>query len=681
MHFVNAILSFITCHAALAYTTIFVISLTESLAVVGLLIPGTLVIFGFGAIVATGSLKLIPVLLLAVAGAIAGDGISYWLGHHYKEKIENIWPFSRYPRMIDTGKDFFQKHGGKSVLFGRFVGPVRPVIPMVAGMLGMGMVRFSIVNILSAIGWALVHILPGVIFGASLAVAGAVSARLVVLILILSIAVWVFIRLGRRGMSLFEQKGPAWISVMKQWAKTGAPNYGSVPRFKRFLTFLFFQEQGEEWLFAFLVLVLFAAGWGFIGILEDVLAKDPLVVSDRAVYHFLQSLRTPWADHVFVAITEMADSFVNLSMAAAVLLVLLFKRCRLAAFFWVLAALGGLLGVQLLKWGFHLPRPVAIYQGTSAYGFPSGHTTMSVVLYGFLAILMVRQVSSYWRWGLFSGLMLIVFVIGFSRLYLGAHWLSDVLGGYCIGLCWTAFLGIAYLKRADADVPWRLLACTTAAVIVIAGGWQVIRRHQADLSFYTPRHEIQTIQFASWIAGGWQALPAYQIDLAGEREEPLTLQWAGKTGELTRYLLTKQWQPPLPLTLKGFLKMLSPDTPISELPVLPRLHSGQSDVVRLVHPVDDTHRWVLRLWPTNMTLSVNGTPIFEGTIETQKRRHLADLILLAMDSGAYDPPLKGLESMIKDRFIVHPVSRSNNEIQIETDDPRVDWRGKVLLMY
>ena len=164
MPYLEALLAFITHHPALAYGTIFLVSLCESLALVGLVIPGTVIMFGIGAVVATGSLGLKPVLLLAMAGAIAGDGVSYWLGHHYRERLQRIWPFSRYPGMLQKGMAFFNRHGGKSILFGRFVGPVRPVIPVVAGMLGMRPLHFSVVNVLSALGWALVYILPGVFF-------------------------------------------------------------------------------------------------------------------------------------------------------------------------------------------------------------------------------------------------------------------------------------------------------------------------------------------------------------------------------------------------------------------------------------------------------------------------------------------------------------------------------------
>jgi len=373
--------------------------------------------------------------------------------------------------MLKKGEAFFYRHGGKSILFGRFVGPVRPVIPVVAGILGMRPLHFSVVNVLSAIGWALVYILPGVFFGTSLAVAGEVSTRLAVLVFILVAGIWGFIWLCCKVVFLFEHKGPACLSALKRWSTAETPAHRFVRQLKRFFSFLLFGRQGEELLLGFLFLVLFAAGWGFLGVLQDVLAKDPLVVADQAVYYFFQSLRTPWADSILVAITELGDSFVNISLALAVLLVLLAKRCRRAAGFWALTGIGGLLGVQLLKWTIHLPRPVDIYHGASAYGFPSGHTTMSMVLYGFLSILLARRLAGAWRWGLFSSVMLVAFVIGISRLYLGAHWLSDVLGGYFIGASCAAVMGIAYLRRADEIIPRRLLGFAVVLVIVIAGGW------------------------------------------------------------------------------------------------------------------------------------------------------------------------------------------------------------------
>ncbi|MBW1722885.1 MAG: VTT domain-containing protein [Deltaproteobacteria bacterium] len=678
MLYIKALLAFITHHSALAYGAIFLISLSESLALVGLIVPGTVIMFGVGAVVATGSLELKPVLMLAAAGAIAGDGISYWLGHYYHERLKRIWPFSRYPGMLKNGEIFFHRHGGKSVLFGRFVGPVRPIIPVVAGMLGMRPLHFGVVNVLSAIGWAFVYILPGVFFGTSLALAESVSTRLAVLIFVIITAIWVFVWLSRKLVFLIGHRGPLWLASLEDWTATDTPAHGVIIPLKRFLSFFLLRQKGEELFLVFLVLVLLSAGWGFLGVLQDVLVGDPLVIADQAVYHFFQSLRTPWADHILVAVTELGDSLLNLCIAGAVLLVLLLRRCHRTAGYWVLTILGGLSGVQLLKWMLHLPRPVALYHGASAYGFPSGHTSMSVILYGFLAILLAKGLSITLRWGFFVSVFLISFIIAISRLYLGAHWLSDVLGGFLIGTSWTALVGIVYLKGSAEVVPRRLLGLVTVLVIFIAGAWHVAQRHEKDLAFYAPQHVVKSMPLQKWIAVDWRKLPAWRIDLAGEREQPLTVQWAETSEDMAKYLLAMGWcRPPL-LNLKNLLGMFSSETPIEQFPLLPRLHDGRVDSLRLVRQVD-RQRWVLRLWPTDVRIQGNDTPLFVGTIEVQNRRHMAGLIIAARDT--YNGPLEALARTFKRRFALKSVFRTSDCLPGSREHSWLHWRGKVLLVW
>jgi membrane protein DedA with SNARE-associated domain len=159
--FVQHIIAWINANHAWASFTIFMLALAESLAVVGLFIPAAPVMLAIGGLVGTGALNVWHTLFWAIMGAIAGDGISYIIGIAFKERLYNIWPFTRYPLWLDKGKQFFQKHGGKSIVFGRFVGPVRPFVPVVAGMLAMPANHFILTNILSAVLWAPVYILPG----------------------------------------------------------------------------------------------------------------------------------------------------------------------------------------------------------------------------------------------------------------------------------------------------------------------------------------------------------------------------------------------------------------------------------------------------------------------------------------------------------------------------------------
>ena len=187
------LLDWIQNHPGLAGLLVFAVAAAESLAVIGILVPGIVFMVGVGALIGLGVLELWSTVVWAAAGAIVGDGVSYWLGRHFDKQLRSIWPFTRHPELIPRGERFFHKHGGKSVLFGRFIGPMRPVIPAIAGIMHMNPYHFYFVNILSAITWAPVVLLPGVVFGSSFHLATAVSVRLVVVILIIVAMAWLFI--------------------------------------------------------------------------------------------------------------------------------------------------------------------------------------------------------------------------------------------------------------------------------------------------------------------------------------------------------------------------------------------------------------------------------------------------------------------------------------------------------
>ena len=102
----------------------------------------------------------------AVAGAIAGDGTSFWLGRHYHAIIRRTWPIRTHPAILERAEAYVALHGGKSVFLGRFVAPVRAIVPVVAGMANMSGRRFFAMNVLSALAWAAAHLVPGTLFGA-----------------------------------------------------------------------------------------------------------------------------------------------------------------------------------------------------------------------------------------------------------------------------------------------------------------------------------------------------------------------------------------------------------------------------------------------------------------------------------------------------------------------------------
>jgi membrane protein DedA with SNARE-associated domain len=158
---VHDIVDFIGRHASWAGPIMFGLAFGESFAFLSLLFPGTTIMIAAGAFIPGGTLDFWPLVIGCVTGAIAGDAISFWLGRRYGYLIARVWPFSRRPELLARGFAFFERHGGKSVFIGRFFGPLRAVIPLVAGIARMPSRRFWLANVLSALVWAPVLLLPG----------------------------------------------------------------------------------------------------------------------------------------------------------------------------------------------------------------------------------------------------------------------------------------------------------------------------------------------------------------------------------------------------------------------------------------------------------------------------------------------------------------------------------------
>jgi undecaprenyl-diphosphatase len=144
---------------------VFGVALAESLAIVGVLVPGVIILLGAGALIGAGVLDFWGITAWAVAGAIVGDGLSYWLGHHF-EYLTARWRWFRlHPDHLERGIRFFQDYGDISIALGRFFGPIRAIVPLVAGLMRMPPKRFFIANVLSALVWAPAYLAPGILLG------------------------------------------------------------------------------------------------------------------------------------------------------------------------------------------------------------------------------------------------------------------------------------------------------------------------------------------------------------------------------------------------------------------------------------------------------------------------------------------------------------------------------------
>ncbi len=159
------LLAWIEHNPGYAGVVVFAMSLAESLAIVGVLIPGVVILFGAGTLIGTGILDFWTMCLWAIAGAVIGDGLSYWLGHHFEYLTQRWRWFRLHPDHLQKGIAFFEQYGDLSVALGRFFGPIRAIVPLVAGLMRMPPGRFFAANVLSALIWAPAYLAPGMLFG------------------------------------------------------------------------------------------------------------------------------------------------------------------------------------------------------------------------------------------------------------------------------------------------------------------------------------------------------------------------------------------------------------------------------------------------------------------------------------------------------------------------------------
>ena len=161
--YLDSLIAFVSANAWLAYLTLFLAALLEAVPVVGSVIPGSTIILALSALVPGGGLRLEWVLLVAIAGALLGDGSAFWIGHRAQREILSAWPISNYPRLVARSEAFFHRWGALAVFFARFVPPIRAFVPLTAGALGMPPSRFFAANIPAVLLWAPAHVLPGVL--------------------------------------------------------------------------------------------------------------------------------------------------------------------------------------------------------------------------------------------------------------------------------------------------------------------------------------------------------------------------------------------------------------------------------------------------------------------------------------------------------------------------------------
>lgn len=616
------LIAFIGNNPSLAGLIVFLVAMGEALFIIGLFVPSTVVLVGAGTLVGLGKLQPVPIFVWTVLGAITGDALSYWAGHIYKDRLKNIWPLSRYRALMDKGEEFFRHHGGKSVFIGRFVPGVKAVVPGIAGIVGMSATRFTVINVVSAVVWSAMHLVPGFLAGSALGAIGAVSGRLAVVLGGLLVILFLAILLGRWVILIIMPLFPGTHVALVNWFRK-RPG-----RISQWIAHTFDPDHPRSVGMLASSLLLLITIPAFFFIVGEIAPGEPLVLSDAAIHNLFDGLRTPLGDRIMVFITLLGDGQI-ITITTCVVVGYLFLRKAWRRGIAVLIAMASTsVFVPLFKVAMERFRPINIYAGADAYSFPSGHATLNAVLFGLIAVLVAHDRSRWTKAGVFSLTVAYVLLIGFSRVYLGAHWASDVLAGLLFGLAMVSAFAFLFGSIHDEKVGRGVLAVLTVVVLACAGTWHISRDFSSALVKYRPRVEMTVLTYNNWLTDGWAKVPLQRISLNGKIKEPLTIQYAGNPANLAARFEAEGWHQPPHWSFLSAVGFIMGKTPPDKLPTFPRTQNGWAPDLVLIKdtPPDakgDGSRWVLRLWPTTYVLSRNGelVPLYVGGLVHERILH------------------------------------------------------------
>jgi undecaprenyl-diphosphatase len=418
----------------------------------GVPLPGETILLASGVLVQRGHLDLGDAIAFGILGAVIGDQIGYWVGREGGRPFVLRW--GRYvfitPQRLARAEAFFEKHGGKAVFLARFFSGLRVFGALVAGISRMRWGTFILYNALGGAIWATAVVLLGYILGSSI---GLVEQWLGRATLVLAVVLAFY--LAYRWAANNRVRLVGWGDVLLAYPPVARLR----TRYDAQLGWLLRRLTPGQYLGLHLTVGLLAAAgclWLFGGLAEDLLTGDPIVRFDRALDDYLHAHATPALTTFFLIVTALGSIEVMVLLGVVVAALLAWGRRWLFLGSWLAAVAGSAFLDHVLKGLFERPRPHFEHPllVETSYSFPSGHAMESLVVYGMLAYFAVLACRTWEsRVAVVFGAALLVMLIGFSRMYLGVHYFSDVLAGYAAGGVWLSALitGAETIRRSKKE--------------------------------------------------------------------------------------------------------------------------------------------------------------------------------------------------------------------------------------
>ncbi|MCW4454585.1 bifunctional DedA family/phosphatase PAP2 family protein [Flavobacterium sp. MXW15] len=649
---IDATLAWIAAHPVLAGAVIFAIAFCDAVIVLGAIVPALPLMIAVGVLIGLDQISGPYAVACAALGAFVGDGLSYWVGRRWGNRLRGVWPFSRYPQLLDRGETMFRRNAFKSILVARYVGAIRPFVPAIAGMAHMPLHRYAQASGAACLSWAVLFLLPGWMLGQAYDAVAAVAGRLFVVVALLGVIlglVWALVLYGYRWSAA---RIDIWLARLLGWSQRH-------PLLGRYSVAVFDPQRRESVPLAMLAAMLLLLGWGWFALLMAVMAHGEPLRLDLAVHEAMLALRNPLADYPLAALASLGDWQVLLPAIGAGMGYLMWRRRWMAAAHWLAALAFGLALTKLLGATMHVVRPPA---ASSGFGFPSVAVTMATITFGFFAVLIARELPGRTRvWPyLVSGI--IVTSIGFARIYLGAHWLSDVIGGMLFGLFWLLVLGIAYRRRFNRSFWVKPVAWLFYGSFALAAFWYAPRNIPLKLAKFEPAPPVMMqLDASQWWEQDWRHLPSRRNEFDDDQRWPLDVQVAGPLAPLQRQLESRGWRAQPQAGWEQALLMLDVSADADEVPVLPATLDTHVESLLMLRPGDapgELH--ALRLWPAPAQLAPQAAPLWLGSAQTLRYQRHFRLFGLWRPLRGIDPALNAVKESLgplPNRSELHPDTR------------------------
>jgi len=630
---INTILPSIAHFRVGGYWVAFFAAFIETTVGVGLILPGSTIILFLGALSARGLLDIGDLIWFAVLGAIIGDNLNYYLGRKYGARwVEKGFWFLKAGH-IEKAKHFMDRHGGKSVFLGRFIPSVKEIVPFIAGSIKMNKRTFMLWNVLGAIGWGFEWVFAGYIFGQSinlaelwLSRAGLFFASLLILGGLLYFFKWLIIKKGRQFFSIVTAAG--------QSIKKAVMNHEHaalwIQKHSRGLTFL--RARLDTTAFSGITLSILTLAFVYVlalfaGVVEDLITSDPIVAADIHVANLLVAYRTDALTNVFSWITLLGKYQVILAFIGVFALLLWLWRKNYYIFSLFIAVCGSEAFTFLGKLAFHRPRPETALYVEHSFSFPSGHATIAVAFYGFVGYLLARNVQSWnKKVNIFFATILIIMAIGFSRVYLGVHYISDVWSGYLVGAMWLIIAvsfseWLRYQEKRDRSIsPVRGARPISLFLVCISMLYYILFSISYNPPLATaPSNKTVTVSKSTDVFTNEQM--KYTETLIGRKQEPLNFIFLARDDDqLAATLQQAGWVEAeianFSLLIKAFILRI----PGSAAPLSPSFWNTKIQDLSFVKMpgqnwLNNAHH--LKIWRTNFSLK-NGKNIYVGMANTNE---------------------------------------------------------------